>query len=278
MSEFIKMQKMMKNINLTINGPKEVVKIVKFVKPESSMELTTETPVAWSVEKNEKIKQKYCLNRVKKLESDSGLDAEREAERAQNVKLEKQRKLCKARAIARSRLSASSRKKAEAFQNVLSQYASKSFLTFLEDSMQLHAPYILDEEESGESKPVEGRHFIPKAFSAEDIDFTKDLPLNRTYLLAEEAYSFIDQYFPPKPQSCVPGSRQKDLERELRTTYRIGHLDEIKKKQFGQIYHQTRKYYMDLERFEFLERQKANNINAESRKPLVQPKVIRFRP
>jgi hypothetical protein len=121
------------------------------------------------------------------------------------------------------------------------------------------------------------RNDIPKGFSAEDLDLEYDIPTQRSYLLDEEAYSIIDQYFPSKPASS-PHDSKKNSEMELRSSCKMGHLNEFKKRQFGKAFLQTRRYYMDLERFELLERLRLRNINAESRKPLIQPKVVRFLP
>lgn len=73
-----------------------------------------------------------------------------------------------------------------------------------------------------------------------------DFPETRTYsVYPNEKYDLNHQYFPTENQA--PITHTKDLEKELRLCYRAGHLDEIKRKQFGKIYSLTRKHYMNLE-------------------------------
>ena len=86
---------------------------------------------------------------------------------------------------------------------------------------------------------------IPKALSSENLQL-HDLPNDRSYILfPQEKYDLNLQYFPT--QTLIRPKINKDAEKELRLCYRAGHLDEIKRKQFGKVYHFTRKYYMDLE-------------------------------
>lgn len=114
---------------------------------------------------------------------------------------------------------------------------------------------------------------IPKALSVEDLDIN-ELPLERTYMvLGKEKYSLQQRYFDQtsvnESKTSLEAYNQKELEKELRTSYRIGHLDEIKKRQFGKVYDETRKHYMDRERYEFLEEQKKRN----SKKNAVKTKI-----
>jgi hypothetical protein len=113
---------------------------------------------------------------------------------------------------------------------------------------------------------------IPKALSLEDLDIAQ-LPQERPYMvLGKEKYTFQQRYFDvdsPRQESSqsLQDRSNKELEKELRTSYRVGHLDEIKKKQFGKVYSETRQYYMDLERFQFLQEQTIrNNANKKTSK------------
>jgi hypothetical protein len=107
-----------------------------------------------------------------------------------------------------------------------------------------------------------------------DIDL---LPSERTYLLyPEEPYKLSQRYFSASHPDMLHlteeqlslrhqlevKQQEKELERELRTWYRMGHLDEMKKKTFEKTFIETRKYYMDLERFQLLER-KAKKSHAK---------------
>ena len=86
---------------------------------------------------------------------------------------------------------------------------------------------------------------IPKALSSEDL-LLSDFPKDRPYIVfPQERYDLNLQYF--TPTNLIPPKVKRDAEKELRMCYRAGHLDEIKKKQFGQVYTSTRKYYMDQE-------------------------------
>jgi hypothetical protein len=96
--------------------------------------------------------------------------------------------------------------------------------------------------------------WLPKALSIEDLDLDQ-LPADRSYMvLGMEKYNLQQRYF--EQDSAEPPARKKELEKELRTSYRMGHLDEIKRKQFGKVYLETRKHYMELERYTFLKKQR----------------------
>lgn len=90
-------------------------------------------------------------------------------------------------------------------------------------------------------------------------------------VLGKEKYTLQQQYFDvdtPRQESSqsLQDRSNKELEKELRTSYRVGHLDEIKKKQFGKVYNETRQYYMDLERFQFLQEQTMRNNNSKKKR------------
>lgn len=141
-----------------------------------------------------------------------------------------------------------------------------------EESIDSHAPYLssngktrrdMQREESERIAAI-----IPKALSLEDLDLSH-LPISRPYMvLGKEQYSLQQKYFDfeaPQRESSqsIRDKDNKELEKELRTTYRVGHLDEIKRKQFGKVYNETRQFYMDLERFKFLQEQTRQNDKAK---------------
>lgn len=136
-------------------------------------------------------------------------------------------------------------------------------------SIQDHAPYLNTVSRSKKKQLEEERlsTIIPKALSVEDLDISL-LPVERPYMvLGSEQYTLQQRYFDQSSEPRRGESKtslhfdEKDLEKELRTSYRIGHLDEIKKRQFGKIYNETRKLYMELERYDFLQEQTKRNTD-----------------
>jgi hypothetical protein len=130
----------------------------------------------------------------------------------------------------------------------------------VEESIEYHAPH---------TKVPSQAIKLPKAsLSMENLDISL-LPSERSYMLyPEEPYKLSQRYFSDSHPDMVPLTEEqlelrhqlelkreeKELERELRTWYRMGHLDEMKKKTFEKTFTETRKYYMDLERFELLQK------------------------
>jgi hypothetical protein len=89
---------------------------------------------------------------------------------------------------------------------------------------------------------------IPKALSCETLD-VNNLPANRPYLLHPvEKYPLQSQYFEKQEAEIQDPERLKnEYERDLRTTYRMGHIDEIRRLQFGKKYIQVKQLYMQME-------------------------------
>jgi hypothetical protein len=160
------------------------------------------------------------------------------------------------------------------------------FKLFVEDSIDNHAPYLrsLLKNDGQTPRARQKREYerlaaiIPKALSVEDLNIS-ELPYQRPYMvLGKEKYSLHQKYFDFELQKqessqSLQDREKKELEKELRTSYRVGHLDEIKRKQFGKVYNETRQYYMDLERYQFLQEKTQRNEKKTKNKKSSTPKI-----
>jgi hypothetical protein len=89
-------------------------------------------------------------------------------------------------------------------------------------------------------KRVKKQIIIPKTLSVEDLELSQ-IPDERSYkIYPSERHSLCDKYFPTKEP--IKPSRD-EIERNLRIQYRVGEIEELKKKQFGINFRESIKYY-----------------------------------
>jgi hypothetical protein len=95
-----------------------------------------------------------------------------------------------------------------------------------------------------------------------------DFPEERCYFVLPEeqnkAFHLHTKYFIKDDETLGPSSllplRVADAEDQLKTMYRSGHLEEIKRNQFGKAYLTIRKHYSDLERAKVIARKRDQEV------------------
>ncbi|KAJ3319911.1 UDP-N-acetylglucosamine pyrophosphorylase [Boothiomyces sp. JEL0866] len=99
---------------------------------------------------------------------------------------------------------------------------------------------------------------LTKSLSSEDLQLNQ-LPADRNYqVYPNEKYHIHQQYISNQIHTPLKKTR-KELEKDLRTFYRVGHVEELKRQEFGKQLQETRKYYMKMEK-EAIKKEKKNIV------------------